>query len=121
MMANIKNEKEYEAIAQRVEELLRLTNNETEETNAYTIELDKLSDLLADYEEQYYPVNAPNLAEVLKLRMAEMNLTQAKLAELLGVSAPRISDYMKGKEPTLRVAREMVRKLGVDANIVLGV
>lgn len=120
-MASIKNEKEYEVIANRVEDLLKLTSNENKKTSPYTIELDMLSDLLADYEEEYYPINTPKLAEVLKLRMAELNLTQAKLAELLGVSAPRISEYMKGKEPTLRVARAMVKKLGVDAHVVLGV
>ena len=51
-----------------------------------------------------------------------MGLNQVKLSELLGVSPSRISDYLTGRcEPTLKVAREMSRKLNIDANIVLGI
>ena len=120
-MTQIKNEIEYDAILERVEELLLLTNEETPLENKYSIELDKLSGLVEEYETHYFPVKPPTLAEVIKLRMAEMNLTQAKMAELLNVSAPRISEYVNGKEPTLRVARELVRKLNIDPSIVLGI
>lgn len=58
----------------------------------------------------------------IKLRMYEMGLTQTKLSELLNVSPSRVSEYLLGKcEPTLKVAREISRKLNIDANIVLGV
>ena len=58
----------------------------------------------------------------IKLRMYEMGLTQTKLSELLNVSPSRVSEYFLGKcEPTLKVAREISRKLNIDANIVLGV
>ena len=54
--------------------------------------------------------------------MYEMGLSQAKLSELLGVSPSRISDYFTGRsEPTLKVAREISKKLNIDVNIVLGV
>ena len=53
--------------------------------------------------------------------MAEMGLTQRGLANLLGVSPPRISEYMTGKtEPTLKVARLLHQKLDIDAEILLG-
>ena len=53
--------------------------------------------------------------------MYEMGLTQTKLSELLNVSPSRVSEYFLGKcEPTLKVAREISRKLNIDANIVLG-
>lgn len=62
------------------------------------------------------------LVDVIKLRMYEMGLTQTKLSELLNVSPSRVSEYLSGKcEPTLKVAREISRKLNIDANIVLGV
>jgi HTH-type transcriptional regulator / antitoxin HigA len=49
-------------------------------------------------------------------------LTLTKLSELLNVSSSRISEYLSGKcEPTLKVAREISRKLNIDANTVLGV
>lgn len=81
-----------------------------------------LSDLLADYEERYYIVKKPSLAEVIKLRMVEMGLNQKRLCELIGVSTSRVSEYLNGKsEPTLKVAREISRKLSIDASIVLRV
>src|SRR5690606_41583571 len=36
------------------------------------IELNLLSDLVADYEERTYPVAKPSLVEVMKMRMVEM-------------------------------------------------
>ena len=54
--------------------------------------------------------------------MYELGLTQLSLSKLLGISASRVSEYLNGKsEPTLKVGREMNRKLGIDANIILGV
>ena len=77
---------------------------------------------MEEYEDEHYPIKVPSLVDVIKLRMYEMGINQAKLSELLGVSTSRISDYLTGRsEPTLKVAREMSRKLNIDANIVLGV
>ncbi|MEX0996163.1 MAG: helix-turn-helix domain-containing protein [Flavobacteriaceae bacterium] len=118
----IQTEKEYNAIVERVETLLQDTNNiENIEAKGY-IELNLLSDLVADYEERTYPVQKPALVDVIKLRMAEMGLNQKRLSELLGVSTSRVSEYLNGKsEPPLNVAREISRKLSIDASIVLGV
>ena len=118
----IKTEKEYKTILERIEILLQDAENiENTEANGF-IELNLLSDLVADYEEQKYPIQKPTLVEALKLRMVEMGLNQKRLAELLGVSTSRISEYLNGKsEPPLKIAREINRKLGVEASIVLGV
>ena len=84
--------------------------------------MDLISDLVADYEEEHFPIESPFLADVIKLRMYEMGLIQTKLSEILNVSPSRGSEYISGKcEPTLKVAREISRKLNIDANIVLGV
>lgn len=118
----IQTEKEYNAIVERIEILLQDNDNiENTEANGY-IELNLLSDLVADYEERTYPVKKPSLVEVIKLRMAEMGLNQKRLSELLGVSTSRVSEYLNGKsEPPLNVAREISKKLSIDASIVLGV
>ena len=121
-MAKIKNEQQYEKALERIEELLQVVGNNTPETDKDFVELDLLSELVADYEETHYPVLAPTLSESIKLRMAEMNLTQKTLSELLGVSTSRVSEYMTGKsEPTLKVARTINQKLNIDANIILGI
>lgn len=50
-MRTIETKKEYEAITKRIEELLILVDNSTPTTDKDFIELDLLSDLVADYEE----------------------------------------------------------------------
>lgn len=118
----IKTDKEYNTIVERIEVLLQDADNiENKDAKGY-IELNLLSDLVADYEEPTYPVKKPSLVEVIKLRMAEMGLNQKRLSELLGVSTSRVSEYLTGKsEPPLKVARDISVKLGIDASIVLGV
>jgi len=119
-MKEIKNTKQYESALQRIEELLLLVDNNTLSSKADFIELDQLSDLVSDYEVLNFPVDKPNLIDIIKLRMFEMNLNQKSLAELLGVSSPRISEYLRGKrEITLSTAKQLHKKLNIDAEIIL--
>jgi len=120
IMTKINTEKQYEKAVERVEELLQVVGNNTSENHKDFIELDLLSDLVAEYEEHYYPVSKPALADIIRLRMAELGISQKKLAELLNVSPSRISEYLNGKsEPTLKVARRLRSELGIDADIIL--
>ena len=119
-MKLIANKSEYEAIMARIDELVEIVDDNTSPTDRNYIELDFLTDLVVAYEKEHYPIGKPVLADVLKSRMYEMNLTQKTLAEMLGISAPRISEYLTGKsEPTLQVARKMYQKLNIDANVIL--
>ena len=121
-MTKIETKEQYEWALKRVEQLLPLVNDDTPRTDPNSIELELLSNLVADYSEAHYSLGEPSLVDILKLRMYEMGLNQKSLSELLGVSPSRISDYFSGKcEPTLKVARTMARTLNIDAHIVLGV
>ena len=121
-MAQIKTEEQYKAARARIDELLKVVNNDTPKTDKNLLELDLISDLVADYEEEHYPIATPTLVETIKLRMYEMGLTQTKLAEMLGISTARISEIITGKgEPSLKTGREISRKLNIDPAIVLGV
>ena len=122
VMTKIENQAQYEWAVKRVEELLLLVKDDTPLSDPNSIELDLLSNLVADYSEEHFALGEPSLVDVLKLRMYEMGLNQKSLSKLIGVSPSRLSDYISGKcEPTLKVAREISRKLNIDANIVLGV
>ena len=121
-MAEIKNKQEYQAACQRIEELLKVVGNDTPSTDKNFIELNLLSDLVADYEEKNYPVRMPTLIEALQLAMDQKGLTQKAMANLLGVSPSRVNEYLSGKsEPTLKVARNIRKRLNIDADIILGV
>lgn len=121
-MAQIKDEAAYRVALKRIDELLPMVHEDTPVTDKNYIELDMISDLVEEYEAIHYPIASPSLVEILKLRMYEMGLTQAKLAEMLGISKTRISEIITGHaEPSLKTGREMSRKLNIDPAIVLGV
>ena len=120
-MNRITNDREYHAITKRIDELLEIVSDNNYDVIPEAIELDFLSGLIEEYENKYYPIAIPALAEVLKLRMYEMNINQGQLAAILHVSPSRISEYLSGKEPTLQVAKAMYEKLSISANTIFGV
>ena len=121
-MAMIKNMHQYDWAVARVEQILNSVDDTTPDNDPFRIELELLSDLVSEYSEEHFSLGEASLVDVLKLRMYEMGLTQKALAELIGVSPSRLCDYLSGKcEPTLKIAREICRKLDVDASVVLGV
>ena len=56
-MKQIISEEQYTSAMQRIDELLKVVNDDTPEHNAEFIELKALSDLVADYEDKYYPIS----------------------------------------------------------------
>jgi HTH-type transcriptional regulator/antitoxin HigA len=121
-MAQIKNEAAYRAALKRVEQLEELVDDDTSPMDDNALELDMLIDMIEEYEDIYYPIGKPSLVDTIKLRLYELGITQNKLAEMLGLSAARVSEIMTGKcEPTLKVGRDLSMKLGISPSIVLGV
>ena len=121
-MTKIENKAQYDWAVARVEELLPRVDDTTPKDDKNLIELELLSNLVADYSDEHFAVGAPTLTDAVKLRMYEMHLTQKGLAELLNISPSRVSDIVSGRcEPTYKVARDMSLKLNIDASIILGV
>lgn len=121
-MATIKTEQQYNVVMKRIEELAPLFDDSTPPTDPNVIEYQLLSNLVEEYEEEHYPIAVPSLSSVIKLRMYEMGLTQSNLSVMLGISPSRVSDYLNEKsEPTLKVGREISKKLNIDPRVVLGV
>lgn len=120
-MNTIQDERQYEKAIARIEELYRLTDENTPVSDPMMKEMDMLGQAIECYEDIHYPIAKPTLASVLKLRMYEMGLNQKALADMLKVSRSCISRYVTGKcEPPLRTARLLSQKLGIDANTILG-
>lgn len=121
-MTRIENEMQYNSAMTRINELLKVVNDDTPEDDVRSVELLLLSNLVADYEDVHYPVNKPTLIETLKLRMYEMGLSQSALASLLGMNQSKVSEILSGKsEPTLKQARKIATELDISPAIVLGV
>ena len=115
------NKYRYEAAVKRIDALLEIVDDSTPRNDPNYIELMDLSDFVENYEEKHYPIGIPSLREVIELRMFEMKLKQKDLAELLGTSTSRISEYLNGKRDiTLNIARALHNKLNIDSDIILG-
>jgi len=114
------NKKEYLVATKRMEELIRILTSKGKLKKAQQIELDELSDNIADYEEANYPFKPENLKEMIELRMYQRKLKQKDVANLLGTTPSRVSEILNGKRSlTLELAKGLYRNLNIDAEMIL--
>ena len=119
-MAKITKE-QYEFALSRIEELLPLVDDNTPTNDRNAIELTMMSDAVIDYEKEHYPIGKPTVAQLIQLSLEEKNMSQKQLAQQIGISPSRISDYVSGRaEPTLKVARLLCMTLGITPSAILG-
>ena len=84
-------------------------------------ELAIMSDVVASYEEEHYPLESLTLGELISYALKEQGKSQAELARELGISPSRVSDFVNDKsEPSLSLAGRICQALGLSAELVLG-
>lgn len=119
-MRVIENELQYQEALEKIDALMVKIGDDHNFDNPEFVMMDRLSELVADYEDRHYAIEIPSLIDVIKLRMYEMGLKQDDLAKLLGVSKSRISEYLRGKRDiTLDVAKKLHNQLQIDGDIIL--
>lgn len=120
IMSKITKE-QYQFALTRIEELLPLVDDNTPANDRHAVELTMMSDVVIEYEKEHYPIGKPTVAELIELSLEENNMTQKQLANEVGVSPSRISDYVSGRaEPTLKIARLLCRVLNITPSAMLG-
>lgn len=65
-MTKIENVEQYEWAVARVEQLLPLVTDSTPRTDPNSIELELLSNLVADYSEEHFDIGKPSLLHVIQ-------------------------------------------------------
>ena len=121
-MKKIENEQQYKSTCSRINELLKVVNGSTPMTDANMKELTEISLLAEAYEREHYPVKPLTLAETIQLRMEENGLSVESLATLIGITVLGMKRIVSGsREPSLRVGRELSRKLNIEPSLILGV
>ena len=119
-MMTISNIREYNEALKKINELLIKVGDNQSYDNPEFVMLDRLSDLVADFEDTNFKIETPSLIDVIKLRMYEMGLKQTDLADKLQVPKTRVSEYLNGKRDiTLDVARKLHHELKIDGDIIL--
>ena len=113
---------QYEFALQRVEELLPLVDDNTPANDRNALELTIMSNAISEYENEHFPIGKPTVAQLIELALEEMHMTQKQLAQQVGVSPSRISDYVSGRaEPTLKVARQLCMTLNITPAMMMGI
>ena len=79
-------------------------------------EADVLMLLIDEYENKYYPIEAPDQIEAIKIRMEEMQLKQSDLISEIGGKS-RVSEILNKKR---KLTVEMIRNLEVRLNLSAG-
>ena len=112
---------QYEFALSKIEELLPLVPENASADDKDAVELSILSDVVIEYEKEHFPMGKPTVAQLVELALEEKNMTQKQLAEEIGVSPSRISDYVNGRaEPTLKIASSLCKVLDIQPSAMLG-
>jgi antitoxin component HigA of HigAB toxin-antitoxin module len=85
-------------------------------------ELNRLTLLANDYEKKYMLPGAfqVSLNLIIQNRLAELNITQSKLSEIINTTASKVSKILSGKqEPDAHFLKAIHEKLGIDGNLLL--
>ncbi|WP_342083754.1 helix-turn-helix domain-containing protein [Dyadobacter sp. OTU695] len=112
-------EAEYESAMDEIYELMNRG-----EANLTEAEKDKVRDmaLAAEaYEDKHFPFPPPEtIPEMVERKRFELNLTQAGLAEMLGLGKTKLSQILNGKqEPDVPFLKAVYQKLGIDPGLLL--
>lgn len=104
----IKNEDDYQNALKRLEEIFDAKRG-TDEGD----ELEILSILIDNYENEHFPIEMPDPIEAIKFRMEQLGMKQKDLAEIFGFKS-RVSEILNKKR---KLTLEMVRKLNTELHI----
>ena len=98
----LKTEEEYTKALKRLEEIFHAPIDSVEGDEA-----DLLSILIEKYENEHFPIEAPDPIEAIKFRMEQMDMSKKELAEIIGYKS-RVSEIFSRKR---KLSLNMIRNL----------
>ena len=110
----IKSELDYRNALIRLEEIFDAAVDTKEGDEAEILSL-----LIENYENEHYPIEAPDPIEAIKIRMEELNMRQQDLVGILGGKS-RVSEILnKKKRLTVDMIRELEKTLEISASVLV--
>ena len=114
-VAHIKNEAQYHAACDRINELLKVVNNETPLDDKNLLELDMISDMVADYEEDHFPIVPRDEMDSLKMSFQTLFescpfLNASGFAEWIGINPSLMRKYKAGISVPQGKDRDLIRR-----------
>ncbi|OHD71663.1 MAG: hypothetical protein A2W19_02380 [Spirochaetes bacterium RBG_16_49_21] len=110
----IGNKRDYESALKRIEKLM-----DAKKGTAEYDELGILSIIVEQYENEHFPIEAPDPIEALKFYMEQNNLTNKDLIGIIG-SKGHVSDVLNKKRPlSINMIRALSAKFSIPAEILI--
>ena len=104
----IETEQEYEKALNRLEKIFDAKPNSHDKKEAELLVL-----LVEKFEDEYYPIEAPDPIEAIKFRMEQMGYKQKDLEKAIGYKG-HVSEILNRKRKlTLQMIRNLHRKLNI--------
>ncbi|MBW6483184.1 MAG: helix-turn-helix domain-containing protein [Vicingaceae bacterium] len=111
----IKTEEEYNQALNRFEKIFHTPANTKEGDEAELLAL-----LIEKYEEEHYPIEAPDPIEAIKFRMEQMEMSNKDLAQIIGYKS-RVSEiFSRKRKLTLNMIRSLHEKLNIPYESLIG-
>lgn len=110
----IKTDKDYRDALERLEIIFDAPINSKEGDEAEILSL-----LIENYENEHYPIDAPDPIEAIKIRMEELNMRQKDLVGIIGGKS-RVSEILNRKKKlTVDMIRDLERILQISASVLV--
>ena len=110
----IKSDKDYSNALERLEVIFDAPIDTKEGDEAEILSL-----LIENYENEHYPIEAPDPIEAIKIRMEELNMRQKDLVGIIGGKS-RVSEILNRKKKlTVDMIRELERILQISASVLV--
>jgi len=115
----LKTKQEYDEACERIYNLIHSSDNSIEPNTPEGDEIELLSFLVEKYEQEHYPIEAPNPIEAIKFRMEQMNLKQSDISPIFG-GKTRVSEVLSGKRSlSLNTITYLNRYLGIPFELLV--
>lgn len=110
----IKSDKDYRDALSRLEVIFDASIDSEEGDEAEILSL-----LIENYENEHYPIEAPDPIEAIKIRMEELNMRQKDLVGVIGGKS-RVSEILnRRKKLTVEMIRELEQTLHISASVLV--
>lgn len=104
----IKTEEDYNLSLRRFEDIFHAPARSKEGDEA-----EVLSILIEKYEDEHYPIEAPDPIEAIKFRMEQMDMTNKDLARVIGYKS-RVSEiFSRKRKLTLKMIRNLHNEMKI--------
>ncbi len=110
----IKTKKDYQQALTRLEIIF-----DSKKGSANADELEILSMLIDNYENEHFPVGFPDPVEAIKFRMEQLGYNQSDLVNVVGLKSRASEILNKKRKLSLEMIRQIHKRLNIPIEVLI--